>query len=948
MYTVLSEGSFPPTHDYCRAIECRLAAWLVPGGVECESAERYEIFLPPCIVEHTSVVSSMPARKKESKKAGARPPKAAVAPRNTHEATVLPVTALQEEEASRVPPVFTKDGSYVFLVQDCSVLIVSRATNQVVASLSSDASPPEKRHTAPITGMLLSPFNPLQLLTCSLDGTIKTWDYLDSELHDDMHVGYAVCAMTAHAQWKHRLFVAVSKEGDEPAESARRNTTIYSIQLARASMQTHKAVKKVRLGKARLVSHMAVSPNGAWLVALSGNKVHVLSLHDTSAGFVKYSAESRLTALSFHPDASTPRFATGEENGKIRIWYCLEQFAAAGRAPDHATEAVPTTTLHWHAHAIAALEFTSDGAQLLSGGEEGVLVVWKLSSGNAVGSDAREYVPRLGAGIVALSVARSFEKGEQEYVACLADGSVAFIASLSLRVVRVFATVKCDATRAFLDPVSRAALPHPLALDRSAGHVALTAGHPSTLQFVDIASRMHVCDVEVAPSNRVSRPDDEALTPPRVQHVAFSEPLAGAVHAEWMATVDGRDGGTYTSELSLKLWQWDAPRKTYVLNTRIDHPHENEVTALCFSPRLDTDDFLLATAGEEGQIKTWRLATRSLKGARTETFWVCRSALAYRGTTPRQISWAPDGSLFAVAQGVFITLWDPYTLVMQARLAAPELRAAQQCAFVGRKGRFLAALGAERLLVWDLVGQHVVYAADFPVQGLVPHRDGLLALTEDATVLSFVRPTGERVHTYRVPRLLPDAVLNMAPDAEELALVALNAQGALVALGTSRDLPSASLQGVALSDSRATLFDELFGVESEEQERVEQMLRADQERLHRATASADKGVGEVLELLSAPPHLLPPVSTLADAFFHALLPPAEPAPVEKPAAVEAAPPAAPPAPATPPISEQDQIAEARSADLGHLADTFDALLRTEPVTQPAPAAKPKSKRRVSK
>lgn len=905
-------------------------------------------FFYRALVHDRGSVSAMPARKKESKKAGAGRPSKPDEPSTsvvTTDIVTLPVATLQDEAASSVPPVFTRDGSYVFLVQHCTVLIISRATNQVVATLSGEATVPAQRHRAPITGMLLSPFNPLQLLTCSLDGTIKTWDYLDSELHDDMNVGYPVCAMGANALWKHRLFVAVAKEGESGTSSSKRNTTIYSLQLGRASIQTHKAVKQVRLGKARDVTHLAVSPNGAWLVALSGSKVHLLSLHDTSAGFVKYSSESRLTALAFHPDADTPRFATGEANGKIKVWYCLEQFAALGRVPD-GTDAAPTTTLHWHAHGVAALQYTPDGAQLLSGGEEGVLVLWKLSSGQAAGSDAREYVPRLGAGIVAVAVAHGFDNREQEYVARLADGSVAFVASLSLKLQRSFATVKCDATRALLDRDARAALPHPLALDAAAGHVVLTAGHPSTLQFVDVGSHVHIRDVEVAPSNRVSRPEDEALTPPRVQHVAFSH-TPGAAHAEWMATVDGREGGAYTSELSLKLWQWDARRKTYVLNTRIDHPHEHSITALSFSPRAG-DGLLLATAGAEGQIKTWRLTERTLKGARTETFWVCRSSLGYRGTTPRAIAWAPDGSLFAVAQGVFVTLWDPDTLVMQARLAAPELRAAEQCVFIGRKGRFLAALGAWRLLIWDLIGQNVVYTAPYAVKHIVAHRDGLLAAVDEAdgTLLYFVQPQRrDAAAVYRAPRLLHGALLNVAPASEEVQLIGLGADGALLGLGAAAKKPAPvahTLHGVALHDARATLFDELFGVEDAEHERVEAMLRADQERM--TASAADASVGEALALFSAPAHLLPPVTTLLDAYVDALLPKApvsvaEPIPVETPTTPLEAP--------MPALTTQDRIAEARDADLDHLAIAFDAMLPSAPAAAPLPKGKG-GKRRVSK
>ena len=147
--------------------------------------------------------------------------------------------ALQEDRVSSIPPVFTQDGSYVFLVQETSVLIVSRATNRVVAILSGDSTDEEHRHTAPITDMLLSPFNPLQLLTCSLDGTVKTWDYLDSELHDNVHVGHAIVGMTASVHWKQRLFVAVCKRDAGTSKDA--SSTMYSVQLGRCLLYTSDA-----------------------------------------------------------------------------------------------------------------------------------------------------------------------------------------------------------------------------------------------------------------------------------------------------------------------------------------------------------------------------------------------------------------------------------------------------------------------------------------------------------------------------------------------------------------------------------------------------------------------------------------------------------------------------------------------------------------------------------
>ncbi|PKI83948.1 NET1-associated nuclear protein 1 [Malassezia vespertilionis] len=847
-------------------------------------------------------------------------------------------SALQDEICSSIPPVFTRDGSYAFLVRQASVLILSRATNKIVSSLSGESTDVDQRHTLPITGMLLSPFNPLQLITTSLDGCVKTWDYLDAELHDSVQIGHPICAVSANTLWKHRLFLAATKRGAD--DEGKPSTTIYSVQLGRASPTTHKPSKLVRLGKARQVTHLAVSPDGAWLVALGATKVHVLSLHDTTAGFVKYAAESQLTALAFHPDTSMPRFATGEKNGKIRIWYCLDP----GQRRDAAKElqaASPTTTLHWHAHAVAALEYTPDGAQLLSGGEEGVLVLWRLHSGNVAGNDDREYVPRLGAGIVALAVAPGFEQREQAYVVRLADSSVVFIASLSLKPVHTFAPIKCDATRALLTQEQRAALPHPLALDRAAGHLVTTAGHPSTLQFIDHKTHEHIRDVEIVPSNRISRPEDEALAPPRVLHVALSGPMPNAAHAEWMATIDGRDNGAFTGELLLKFWHWDAQKRTFLLNTRIDYPHEHRVTAMCFSPCLGTDAqgaFLLLTAGTDGQVKTWRMAQRALKGARAETYWVCRSSFAYRDTVPHDVTWAPDGSLFAVAQGVFVTLWDPHTLIMQARLAAPELRSVRKSVFVGRKGRFLASLGSNhRMVVWDLVAQRVVYSALQRADDLVAFRDGVLAMERDQgmSYLRFIRPHAAVPHeaTYRIAMPLRSAPLVL--DADAAAWVAWSDAGALI--GARLLAPSRSLHGVQLTAPRATLFDELFGVDEEEQKRVDKLLLQDRAKL----SVQDDKVADALALFETPAHLLPPMSMLLDPFLDALLPKAEkraPSPVRVVAAVEE------PVQAPTTLSTLDRIAHVRNADMAHLASAFDTVLGA----QPPSLRTSKTKRRTQK
>ncbi len=186
----------------------------------------------------------------------------------------------------------------------------------------------------------------------------------------------------------------------------------------------------IAVGKTRSTTGLAVSPSGAWLVATAGHKAYVCQTADLRAGFTKFVSPERLTCLAFHP--SEEYFATGDATGCIRLWYCLNESATV-KTPG-VEKTAQTTTLHWHAHAVSSLAFTANGAYLLSGGEEAVLVIWQLHTGK------KEYVPRVGSPIVHIALLNT--GGEEEYLLSLADASFAFIRASSLKISRSIARIK--------------------------------------------------------------------------------------------------------------------------------------------------------------------------------------------------------------------------------------------------------------------------------------------------------------------------------------------------------------------------------------------------------------------------------------------------------------------------------------------------------------------------
>jgi NET1-associated nuclear protein 1 (U3 small nucleolar RNA-associated protein 17) len=211
-------------------------------------------------------------------------------------------------------------------------------------------------------------------------------------------------------------------------------------------------------------SALIISPRHRYLVALSGNKAYSYRLPTSTTKdplwkptTVKFVSDQIFTCGAFAPDDNTRShteewFATGDVYGVIRLWHGLgdafRQLDAAtvtaqgtvdpaGEQQKDDIRRLPTTSLHWHAHAVAAIAFTSSGAQLLSVGEESVLVQWHLASGK------REYIPRLGGRpIITLAVKSAQRAVEEEWWMGFADGAVVKVGSASGNIVTVGQNVK--------------------------------------------------------------------------------------------------------------------------------------------------------------------------------------------------------------------------------------------------------------------------------------------------------------------------------------------------------------------------------------------------------------------------------------------------------------------------------------------------------------------------
>ena len=149
--------------------------------------------------------------------------------------------SLTDSSASRVPPIFTRDGrcvvvpymqgacssqcSYFFSAAGPSVKIHSVATGEVVStlipppsSLSPGAGSSQRSDT--VTSAILNPHNPFQLITGSLDGYIRIWDFLDASLLQTISVSQPIFHIAAHESLPGYVFIAAARPTKKKSKGA--------------------------------------------------------------------------------------------------------------------------------------------------------------------------------------------------------------------------------------------------------------------------------------------------------------------------------------------------------------------------------------------------------------------------------------------------------------------------------------------------------------------------------------------------------------------------------------------------------------------------------------------------------------------------------------------------------------------------------------------------------
>ncbi|BGP24124.1 WD repeat domain 75 [Rhodotorula toruloides] len=827
------------------------------------------------------------------------------------DSTALGWLPLAHTVAATCPVVFSPDGSYCFIASGSAVKIYSVRTTQLMSTLSispyaSSSSSQAPLQRATVSAVLLSPSNRRQLVVASTDGKVRLWDYLEGRLLRTLEMGAPVVHATANANLPDQLYVALEaprepealakREAEAPVKrTAKRKALakgpavedepkagVYLVSL-RAARTTSDGVptradpshpvppaRRVRLAVPRVVRALALSPDGSVLASVNPHAINLCRTSEYTRGFTQtVPAENEsLTTIAFHP--SENYFATGNRKGQIRLWYNvlsspLSRVDTDGdlalSAASTADSAPSTSVLHWHAHAVSSLAFTPNGAYLLSGGQEAVLVLWQLHTGH------QEYVPRLGAPIATLSVLDgTSDSGEQQVAARLRDGSVVFIGSQKLRIAKTISGLKANAASLATFAPARPDAPTPLALDPSSSSLVLPASHPSSLQFYSPLDDAQLLEVEVSPSNRVSSAtSSKPIEPTRVERVAFSNPNRRGEY--WMATVDSWERDGFAPVRQLKVWKKRADASSFVLSTRVDRPHDTPITSLSFSPSPTSP--LLLTTSTDGRIKVW---SHTPDGS-----WRCRASLLHRKSAPVAAAWSADGSMFAVAHFRSVSLWSlANTGELIHSFPATNVGRPRQVEFVNEEGTALMVAGSAGSLCWDLLTLEETFSStiNFSSVARQPKTNALVAVEDttslsDASLLYILDPSASIAPLTRplsVPARqilpLPSTSTSSFTSASDISLAVASTSGDVALVG------AAARAGGSIAPTRlptaiqgtTRLFDEIFG--SEDLAASSEKGKGKARAVEGAPVANDSSKSPAAILLETPAHSLPPVRLL--------------------------------------------------------------------------------------
>lgn len=257
-------------------------------------------------------------------------------------------------------------------------------------------------HEDQVVVLLGDPADPGAVVSCSSDGCVSRWDARTAREARRTLLHMKLFDLVVCATRPSQLCVVTedaARPQTEGEDGQGRTGERYQLLLLEEGLGEARVLRPLMtLRRPRGCVCTLVVAGEEWVVGASGSALTLLRLEGgLSSQRVRFRAQrGAINLLAAAPGRDL--LATAHSKGQIALWHEVGAWLSAlppegsARAKDRPL----STLLHWHALHVRCLCFHADGAQLFSGGEEGVLVQWRLAGG-------KTFLPRVGGQIARVS-----------------------------------------------------------------------------------------------------------------------------------------------------------------------------------------------------------------------------------------------------------------------------------------------------------------------------------------------------------------------------------------------------------------------------------------------------------------------------------------------------------------------------------------------------------------
>ncbi|XP_054236967.1 WD repeat-containing protein 75 [Indicator indicator] len=735
--------------------------------------------------------------------------------------------------------VFSADSKYLLCASGDFVKVYSVATEETLRLIGG--------HADRVTGIQLNPHNHMQLYSSSLDGTIKLWDFMDGIAIKTFTVGSVLVALYAPPAFEDSVFVVAAKNGN------RGPFQLISVKLTKAAGQVVEAkeLSVILSGVDSSPKCIAFGREGEYVVSVKQSDLNIYFFRKKLAQRFSLrpskviEGSNQFSCVACHPTEDC--IATGHSNGKIRIWRNF-----------HHKKEYTYSTLHWHHDTVRDLAYSVEGTYLLSGGIEAVLVVWPNESDRQ-----KDFLPRLGSPI--------------EHISMAADGSQCCTLHTDNRITLIDSNLRFS--KSIQGLIKSPNIKTGLVVDPRTKALVLN-GEPGHLQFYCLQTDQQLFSLDIVQREYIHQAG---------LHQADLVKVAFGAQGRWLATVEEREEVT-DPELQLKLWFFNEETQSFKLNTRINTPHEDHITDMCFREveELEDDSLILVTTGKDRVFKVWLMVEDTDPEAQQRVSWSCDFVGSYHNYQATNCCFSEDGSLLAVSFEETVTVWDSVTWDLKCTFCYPPGKIRNMC--FGRLTCSKYLIGSTDcgfLCCWNLLSCALEWSAHINVLILQPdplseYIAAVSWLPEESSLFVFKPNETQPVYIQRnlcrlkiqlaafVPRDEPEMV------SSEKYLWLRRSQ--LFFLTETQELITLSTKSL---EERLTLSSKQLAVE-ESLPVTPFSLLLGKHRHHQSQEDTDLGKRvvqkqheqespAVKELLHTPAHVLPSASFLCTIFINSLL-----------------------------------------------------------------------------